>query len=199
MSSVPPRPPYLTSGDVARLLSVDLKTVHNWVSRGHLRGWRTQGRHLRFRRTELLSFMRQFGYPVPAALGDAPVAVVSMRCPGIHVELGPTILLHRSPNIFAAALDLAGGENEALVVDLDRYPSELVVELLNALAERDVTRGVAVVGVTDREQARKQFLASGGAAVTPVGQTEALVEALMYLVAGGPTPSPLVRLPPSSP
>jgi excisionase family DNA binding protein len=51
--------------EVAKIISVDLKTIHNWVNRGSIKAFRTPGRHLRIRRGDVLSFMKEFGYPIP--------------------------------------------------------------------------------------------------------------------------------------
>ena len=55
----------LTSGDIARSLKVDLKTVHRWVRRGRMRGHRTKGGHLRFRRIEVVRFLRERRLRIP--------------------------------------------------------------------------------------------------------------------------------------
>jgi excisionase family DNA binding protein len=57
--------------EVAKIVSVDLKTIHNWVNGGSIKAFRTPGRHLRIRRGDVLSFMREFGYPIPEWL-DIP-------------------------------------------------------------------------------------------------------------------------------
>lgn len=59
-----------TAPQVAKICSTDLKTIHNWVNRGEIKFFRTPGRHLRFRRQDILEFLLKFGYPVPE--GFAP-------------------------------------------------------------------------------------------------------------------------------
>jgi len=54
-----------TAPQVARICSTDLKTIHNWVNRGEMTFFRTPGRHLRFRRADVVSFLKKFGYPIP--------------------------------------------------------------------------------------------------------------------------------------
>ena len=54
-----------TAPQLAKLCSTDLKTIHNWVSRGEIKFFRTPGRHLRFRRDDIVEFLTKFGYPVP--------------------------------------------------------------------------------------------------------------------------------------
>ena len=57
-----------TSSDVARFCEGDLKSIHNWANKGEIRHFRTPGRHLRFRRVDVIDFLRRYGYPIPAVL-----------------------------------------------------------------------------------------------------------------------------------
>lgn len=60
-----------TAPQVAKICSTDLKTIHNWVNRGEIKFFRTPGRHLRFRRQDILDFLVKFGYPVPEGFSPA--------------------------------------------------------------------------------------------------------------------------------
>lgn len=60
-----------TAPQVAKICSTDLKTIHNWVNRGEIKFFRTPGRHLRFRRQDILEFLTKFGYPVPEGFAPA--------------------------------------------------------------------------------------------------------------------------------
>lgn len=59
------KPKYLTAPRIAEICGCDLKTIHNWVNRGALDGFRTPGRHLRFTSEAVVSFLQEFGYAVP--------------------------------------------------------------------------------------------------------------------------------------
>src|SRR3984885_626653 len=73
-----PQPELFTASDVARFCQVDLKTIHNWADKGEIRHFRTPGRHLRFRRVDVLDFLRKYGYPIPELLrtGKPKIVVV---------------------------------------------------------------------------------------------------------------------------
>ena len=64
-------PELFTASNLAKFCQVDLKTIHNWADKGEIRHFRTPGRHLRFRRLDVLDFMRKFGYPIPKPSGRA--------------------------------------------------------------------------------------------------------------------------------
>jgi excisionase family DNA binding protein len=65
-------PTLYTASDLAALFQVDLKTIHNWVDRGRLDGFRTPGRHPRFTRENIEAFVTRGGYPAEL-LGALPV------------------------------------------------------------------------------------------------------------------------------
>jgi excisionase family DNA binding protein len=66
----------LSATQVARFCGVDLKTIHNWANKGRLPFSRTPGRHLRFRRIDIVDFMRQYGFALPDAIRRARPRVV---------------------------------------------------------------------------------------------------------------------------
>lgn len=55
----------LTTSQVARLCHVTANTVANWIDAGRLPAYRTPGGHRRVRETDLHSFMRSNGFPLP--------------------------------------------------------------------------------------------------------------------------------------
>ncbi len=164
----------LTSGDISRLLGVDLKTVHNWVKHSHLHGCRTKGRHLRFHRTEVVRFMRRFGYPVPRAIGRAAPRVVVAGMPPTNgkarkVNGKPNGKPHRRrpgveyyESLFDALLAVGPGDHELLAIELERYPIGIVVEVVETLRRRPTTRGLALLGIARRAQLRRVFIERGG-------------------------------------
>lgn len=168
---------HLTSGDMARLLHVDLKTIHNWVKQGHMKGRRTKGRHLRFDRIEVVHFMRQYGYPIPDRIGAAAPRVVVDSPRGARagsvksLKRGSDVAVRDS--LFGCALELAAGDQEILVLDLDRRDEKQVEELMNALASREETRGVATIGVSRKSSVRRHFLDCGGTVtLSPAHESE---------------------------
>lgn len=72
------QPELFTASQLARFCQVDLKTIHNWVDKGEIRHFRTPGRHLRFRREDVVDFLKTYGYPIPESLqgGKPRVTVV---------------------------------------------------------------------------------------------------------------------------
>jgi excisionase family DNA binding protein len=54
-------PSVYTAQALADFCEVDLKTVHHWADRGKVAHHRTEGRHLRFRRNDVVRFPRAHG------------------------------------------------------------------------------------------------------------------------------------------
>jgi excisionase family DNA binding protein len=65
---------FYTTHEAARLLSVSLPTVVNWIKARRLKAHRTPGGHRRIAREELAAFMLRHGMPLPPELSGAAPA-----------------------------------------------------------------------------------------------------------------------------
>lgn len=61
---------YFTSGAIAAVCGVNVKTIHNWADKEYLPCFRTPGRQLRFKPREIVPWLREKGYDVPRAMAD---------------------------------------------------------------------------------------------------------------------------------
>jgi excisionase family DNA binding protein len=162
----------LTAGDMARMLHVDLKTIHNWVRGGHLLARRTEGRHMRFHRAEVVRFLRRFGYPIPPALGAA----------------APRVLVHKAGSngtardgLFVTILEVARGDYEVLVLDLDAFDRKLESALVTAIRSRPETRCLYVVGMSSNPSRRRTFVRDSGDAAIARGNGHAVGRTAKWL------------------
>lgn len=157
--------------DVARFCGVDLTTIHAWVKRGSLAREESAGGQLRFRRTDVVAFLRGRGFPLPAAFArERPLVTLVGECPAALVDAltaRAVVRAERSP--VSALLSLRGECPDALVlgatlgfprVPLSRELAELEPRLAlcaladspsDALALGDV--GVRVVGLVGAPEA----------------------------------------------
>lgn len=53
--------PFIQIGEASRLCSLSPTVLRRMVAQGHLRAWRTPGRHLRFTRSDCREFARSLG------------------------------------------------------------------------------------------------------------------------------------------
>jgi excisionase family DNA binding protein len=174
-----------TASDVARFCQVDLKTIHNWAERGELEHFRTPGRHLRFRRGDVLDFLRRYGYPIPVALvrERARVTVVeSSRATGR--EIGGTLSpdfdvdVHHDP--LAALLQMGARPPDALVVgrlvDLDAR------HLIQTVKRFPNTRHVRIMIFGGHPQVRESLLEAGASGVVAAADGAGLLDKLLAVL-----------------
>src|SRR5688572_17344560 len=139
-----PRGPILYTGqDVARFCEVDLKTVHHWAERARVPHFRTEGRHLRFRRNDVVRFLRAHGYPLPPAVTSIrPRVLCSIPNDELVKRLGSRFSVRRVDNAVLAVARLVSEEPDGVVLSLDD-PSFGGVAALASLKADDATRWIA--------------------------------------------------------
>jgi excisionase family DNA binding protein len=115
---------------VADFCEVDLKTVHHWADRGKIEHHRTEGRHLRFRRNDVVRFLRAHGYPLPdalvrarptlaVALASAPLEEGALSAEEVIRRLGSRFSLRRHGSGALALAHLVADAPDAVVLALD--------------------------------------------------------------------------------
>jgi excisionase family DNA binding protein len=144
------------------MLHADLKTIHNWVRGGHILATRTEGRHMRFQRAEVVRFLRKFGYPIPAALGAALPRVLVHRASGPRAPAISGAVRTQRDGLFATVLEAAGGSHEVLVLDLDGIDGKSAAAFVAALRSRPETRCLYVIGLSNDASRRQSFVRNGG-------------------------------------
>lgn len=138
-----------TASQVARFCQVDLKTIHNWADRGEIPHFRTPGRHLRFRRGDVLDFLRRYGYPIPPELGDRQPRVVlllskSLLEDGIVSALEPSFAIEAYSEPAHALLSIGAHVPDAVVL-ADDLEGLSAIEVIAALKKNQHTRHVRAV------------------------------------------------------
>jgi excisionase family DNA binding protein len=119
-----------TAQAVADFCEVDLKTVHHWADRGKVPHFRTEGRHLRFRRNDVVRFLRAHGYPLPDALVRARPTIALALAPSsfegtaltlddFAKRLGSRFVVRRHASAAVALAHLLADAPDALVVAHD--------------------------------------------------------------------------------
>lgn len=121
---VPRAPDLFTASDVARFCQVDLKTIHNWADKGEIPHFRTPGRHLRFRRLDVLDFLRKYGYALPEVLRQTKPRIVIVDADGgatstLKRLLGKRFDITTFSDPLDALVALASLEPDVLLLDLD--------------------------------------------------------------------------------
>ena len=151
-----------TASEVAKFCQVDLKTIHNWADRGEIRHFLTPGRHLRFRRVDVLDFLRKYGYPVPDVLkqGRPRVHVVD-EDPATLEGLERALSARFEVRTFAEPVDalIAIGSDTPDVVVLDIAGNRMDgLAAIARLRSVDGTQHVRILVYSARSDRRQQAI-----------------------------------------
>lgn len=176
-----------TASDVARFCQVDLKTIHNWAEKGEIKHFRTPGRHLRFRRGDVVDFLRKWGYPMPTGLrGEKPRVVVldedASALSGIRRALAKEFDVLTFQEAVDALLSVGATPPDLFVVDVGSKTLDGVrcIERIRGAAASSSVRCVAWGA---REEARDAALRAGALGFVKKGDTLALRDTLAQAVA----------------
>jgi excisionase family DNA binding protein len=159
---------------VATFCEVDLKTVHHWAERGKIAHFRTEGRHLRFHRNDVVRFLRTHRFPLPEALVRArpKIAVALGTCSfeavGLSLEefgkrLGSRFSIRKYKSGAAALAHLVAHASEALIL-ASNDPS-LTLATLTALKAEPTLAWVVLAVVTDASEIERARHAGADIAV----------------------------------
>lgn len=180
------RPPELfTASDVARFCQVDLKTIHNWAEKGEIPHFRTPGRHLRFRRLDVLDFLRKYGYAIPEVLRQTKPRIVLIdgdagTTAALKRALGKRFDLASFHDPLDALVSLANLQPDALMVDLDIQGFD-GVHFLERLRSLEATSHIRNLVFTRKADLGNRAMDSGAVEVLDKGDLAQVRDALERL------------------
>jgi len=68
---------FYTTFEISQICGVNPTTIQNWIKGKKLKAFQTPGGHRRVRREDLISFMREFGMPIPENIvSNPPLAMI---------------------------------------------------------------------------------------------------------------------------
>lgn len=180
------QPELFTASDVARFCQVDLKTIHNWADKGEIRHFRTPGRHLRFRRLDVLDFLRKYGYPIPEVLRmGKPKVVVVDEDPQVLAALRRTLArrfdLTTFQDPFDALVAVGSLQPDALIFDV-KMPGLDGIRCLERLRSIDATSHIRCIVYSTHEEAKKNATDAGAYDFIKKGELAELRDSLERLM-----------------
>ena len=173
-----PRGPILYTGqDVARFCEVDLKTVHHWADRGKVPHYRTEGRHLRFRRNDIVRFLRAHGYPLPDEVTNVrpTVALTTELDEEASKKLAARFVVTRFENAIAAVARLVAEAPDAIIVAWDD-PTIIAAPAFVALKNDSATAFIALVAIAEEASLTAARDAGSDVALIPAECTRLAAE-----------------------
>ncbi|MET0591904.1 MAG: response regulator [Polyangiaceae bacterium] len=171
-----------TASEVARFCHVDLKTIHNWVEKGEIRHFRTPGRHLRFRRHDVVDFLHKYGYPIPEQLrGAKPKVAVLDGDPtvlaAVRRALGRRFEVTTFGDPFEALVGIGAARPDALVLDL-ALPGIDAMRFLERIKAIEATAPIRLIVYSAQDQQRRTALDAGASDFIPKGEVALLRESI---------------------
>ena len=176
-----------TAPQVAKICSTDLKTIHNWVNRGEMKYFRTPGRHLRFRRADILEFLTKFGYPVPVGLSATrPRVVVIDSVKSSSKEIARALSREVDLEVFQDHIDalLAIGKQAPSLVLVNGTCDPAIMHVVGRIAKSESRVPVAVYG--GGGDIEKKSREAGAAAWIAELDDKALRRRVVDLLGAGP-------------
>lgn len=149
-----------TAPQVAKICSVNLKTIHNWVERGEMKSFRTPGRHLRFRRQDIVEFLSRFGYPVPEGFQPTKRRIVLISDNGSLRPLARSLSRDFDVEAFSDQVDalLSIGQQRPDLVLVNTDCGDNARHLVDRLAATDGNSPVVAFGLTSIGDGRIEFV-----------------------------------------
>ena len=178
-------PELFTASEFANFCHVDLKTIHNWADKGEVRHFRTPGRHLRFRRLDVLDFLRKYGYPIPEILrGIKPKVVVVDDDPNTLASLRRALSRRFEVTTFQDPFDalvaLGVLQPDAMVIEVDMQGLD-GIRCIQRLKTMDATSHIRTVVYSKHEDRKKAATEAGAADFVSKGDPSRLRAALEHL------------------
>jgi excisionase family DNA binding protein len=149
------RKSFLTTFEISQLCEVNPTTVQNWVKEKKLKAHVTPGGHRRIRREDLVSFMKEFGMPIPEELHDPAFFILVVDDEREVVELLKSLFGKAEED-----LEVEGAESgvEALLLIGERKPDLLILDIImpgmnglevcGKLKTARATRNIKIVAVS---------------------------------------------------
>jgi len=180
------QPELFTASDVARFCQVDLKTIHNWADKGEIRHFRTPGRHLRFRRLDVLDFLRKYGYPIPDVLRmGKPKVVIIDEDPQVLAALRRTLSrrfdLTTFQDPFDALVAVGSLQPDALILDVKMHGLD-GIRALERLRSIDATAHIRCIVYSMHDELKKNATDAGAYDFIKKGEIADLRDSLERLM-----------------
>jgi excisionase family DNA binding protein len=162
---------FFTTFEISQICGVNPTTVQNWVKGKKLRAFQTPGGHRRVRREDLVSFMKEFGMPMPTDLTQGPPLVLIVDDESDILDMLEALMRSGDDD-----LNVAKAQNgvDALVMIGETKPDLLILDIMipgmngfdvcRKLKSSPNTQNIKIVAISgDHNPAVRERVLSAGA------------------------------------
>jgi excisionase family DNA binding protein len=162
---------FFTTFEISQICGVNPTTVQNWVKGKKLRAFQTPGGHRRVRREDLISFMKEFGMPIPAELSQEPPLVLIVDDEGDIVDMLEDLIrsgeeeirVTKALNGVDALLMIGETKPDLLILDI-MMPGMNGYDVCQKLKASPATQNIKIVAISgDHNTAARERILSSGA------------------------------------
>jgi excisionase family DNA binding protein len=162
---------FFTTFEISQICGVNPTTVQNWVKGKKLRAFQTPGGHRRVSREDLVSFLKEFGMPIPDDLSQDPPLIMLVDDEKEILELLEGVMTSGDEEVRVAKAQsgvealLLIGENKPSLLILDiMMPGMNGFEVCQKLKSNPSTHGIKIVALTgDHNPTIKERVLRAGA------------------------------------
>lgn len=162
---------FYTTFEISQICGVNPTTVQNWVKGKKLRAFQTPGGHRRVRREDLISFLKEFGMPIPAELSQNPPLVLIVDDEPDILDMLETLMrsgdedvnVSKAQNGVDALLMIGETKPDLLILDI-MMPGMNGFDVCRKLKASAATQNIKIVAITgDHDPAVKDRVLNAGA------------------------------------
>jgi excisionase family DNA binding protein len=162
---------FYTTFEISQICGVNPTTVQNWVKGKKLRAFQTPGGHRRVRREDLVSFMKEFGMPLPAELMQGPPLIQIVDDESDIIDMLEALMrsgddevrVAKAQNGVDALLMIGESKPDLLILDI-MMPGMNGYDVCKKLKSSPGTQNIKIVAISgDHSPAVKERILSAGA------------------------------------
>lgn len=161
---------YFTTFEISQICGVNPTTVQNWIKGKKLKAFTTPGGHRRVRREDLVSFLNEFGMPIPAELDQGPPLIMIADDESNILDLledlmksgNDEVRISKAASGVEALLMIGEYKPDLLILDI-MMPGMNGYEVCQKLKSSPGTQNIKIVAISGDHSAgvRKRILHAG--------------------------------------
>jgi excisionase family DNA binding protein len=162
---------FFTTFEISQICGVNPTTVQNWIKGKRLKAFKTPGGHRRVRREDLISFMKEFGMPLPEGLMQNPPLAMVVDDENDILDMLEDLLksgddeinVVRAQSGIAALLMIGEYRPDLLILDI-MMPGMNGYEVCQKVKANSSTQNIRIVAISgDHNPAVRERILNAGA------------------------------------